>query len=103
MIFQSDVLSFDPVSLDHNILHVGLSNRFASSESIQTDIPFLAPPVELFSRTAIPHLFLHHGYLFEPIIIVDLVGQGMLDPSVCICELWKQIALDPVTEGFQVV
>jgi hypothetical protein len=74
MIFQSDVLSFDPASLDHNILHVGLFNQSASSESTQTDIPFLAPPVELFSRTAIPYLFLHHGYLFESIVIVDLVG-----------------------------
>jgi hypothetical protein len=103
MIFQSDVFSFDPVSFDHDIFHVELFDQSASSESTQTNIPFLAPPVELFSRTAIPHLFLHHGYLFESIVIVDLVGQGMLDPSVRICELWKQIVLDPVTEGFQVV
>jgi hypothetical protein len=74
MAFQSDVLSFNPASLDHNILHLGLFNQSASSESTQTDVSFLAPPVKLFSCTAIPHLFLHHGYLFESIIIIDLVG-----------------------------
>jgi hypothetical protein len=74
-----------------------------SSKSTQAYLLLLAPLVELFSRTAIPHILLDIVYLFKSIFIIGLVGQSMLDPPISIGELWKQIILDPITESFQVI
>jgi hypothetical protein len=120
MAIQSDASSSDPVSpndlfpplncwLCPSSLALSIIAHFEpyilsnSSKSTQAYLLLLAPLVELFSRTAIPHVLLDIVYLSKSIFIIGLVGQSMLDPPVSISELWKQIILNPITESFQVI
>jgi hypothetical protein len=120
MVIQSDASSSDPVSPNDpfpplncwlcpsaltlsTIAHFGPYIPSNSSKSTQAYLLLFAPLVELFSRTAIPHVSLDIVYLFISIFIFGVVSQSMLDPPISFSELWKQIILNPITESFQVI
>jgi hypothetical protein len=120
MVIQPDASSSDPVSpndpfpplnfwLCPSALTLSIIAHFRpyipsnSSKSTQAYLLLLAPLVELFSRTAIPHVSLDIVYLFISIFIMGVVSQSMLDPPISFSELWKQMILNPITESFQVI